>query len=1043
MVPLHVKSAYSLGVGTTPVEKLVERASALGIRAMALTDIDNLYGALVFYRLARARGIRPILGVELPLGSSRCSPERLVLLAQNRTGYQNLCKIITRRKLEEGFDPLGNLPRFAEGLFILTDRPETMARLLALSASRVRAGGDKGAGIDRRALRFLLVRPPPATPGGPGGTFPPHSPRGDGERRLLDAAAAWNIPLVADADIAFLDPTDHAFHRVLAAIRENALVSQIEEPAALGPARYFPGPREWAARFDDVPEAVREAERIADLCDLDLGPSRPIFPRIFPPHSPRGDDRIFPPHSPRGDGGTFPPHSPRGDGQGETAFSALVHRCFKGLEVRYRQITPAILDRLNRELELIEKLGFCEYFLVVGDIVERATRRGIEVVGRGSGASSIVTYLLGLTNVDPLAHGLRFERFLHPQRPDLPDIDIDLCWIRRDEVIEDVYRTYGKDRVAMISSHITFQQRSAFREAAKAFGVPPDEINHKEIPREEEPYRSALPFAERLVGLPHHLSIHPGGIVIGDRPLDFYVPLERAAKGIVVTQYDMYSIEDVGLVKIDLLGNRCLTEIQETMELARCRLSDIPDGDPKTAALLREGNTIGCFQIESPAMRALLRQLQVESVRDCIVAVALIRPGPSEGGMKERYLRRATGEERVEYLCPQLREVLGESYGIMLYEEDVMRVAHAVAGISLADGDLLRSKLKKCTSEEELRELENDFLRRAIASGVAPDAALAVWKDLIRFSRYTFNKAHAAGYGLLAYQSAYMKAHHPVEFACALLNNHAGMYSPRTISEEVRRMGVRLLPPCANHSGRRHQVEEVEPSGRAARLALDQVKGLSQEAIESILCARPFRSLGDLLRRTRIPQRELEALILAGALDFTGLNHPQLLWELETTYQRECGRGDLGLAAVGGDDWSYPQHPLLRDYSPIIKVRNEMQYLEMALTAHPLALLRESLAKRGCLTIREALEHPGRGIQVAGLLAATRRAPTKSGGTMGFLTLEDETGLLETTLFPKVFRQFGKRITSLGPYLAEGSLEERWRAFSMNIRTLERLENLG
>ena len=472
-------------------------------------------------------------------------------------------------------------------------------------------------------------------------------------------------------DIGFLDPADHALHRVLVAIRERTVVSEVAEPAALDPARHFPSPREWAERFADRPDAVREAERIAEICDLDFGPRRPIFPRI-----------------------PLPP--------GETAYSTLVRRCFRAVERRYRPITPAVLARLQRELEVIDRLGFSEYFLVVGGIVERARERGIEVVGRGSGASSIVAYVLGVTNVDPIAYGLHFERFLHAQRPDLPDIDIDLCWIRRDEVIEDVYRTYGDDRVAMISSHLTFQPRSAFREAAKAFGASPADVDRvsrsvphhtaaplrqaiarsplgRDVPVDEEPYRTALPFAELLVGLPHHLSIHPGGIVIADRSLDAYAPLERAAKGVVVTQYDMYSVEDVGLVKIDLLGNRCLTEIQDTLETARpaaggggpaageggaaggtgtgggpaAELAAIPDGDPATGELLRAGRTVGCFQIESPAMRSLLRQLEVRDVRSAIVAVALIRPGPSEGGMKDAYLRRASGEERPEYPCPQ------------------------------------------------------------------------------------------------------------------------------------------------------------------------------------------------------------------------------------------------------------------------------------------------------------------------------------------------------------------------------------------------------
>jgi len=670
--------------------------------------------------------------------------------------------------------------------------------------------------------------------------------------------------------------------------------------------------------------------------------------------------------------------------------------------------------------------------------------------------------------------------------------------------------------------------------------------------------------------------------VIGDRPLEAYAPLERAAKGIVVTQYDMYSVEEVGLVKIDLLGNRCLTEIQETLERVRSRregsgppadpgapeersaaadspagpvadrrarppiaggsgplpgaadrispaapagyrpggtggiasplpappagpqppgeafpqpgtgdgrpatagrpggprrptpslpleprpdpsadpvlrLADIPDGDRATAALLREGRTVGCFQIESPGMRSLLRQLAVSDVRECIVAVALIRPGPAEGGMKERYIRRAAGEEPVEYSCPSLRDVLEENLGIILYEEDVMRVAAAVTGMSLAEGDLLRSRLKKLASPEEARDAENDFLRRAIAAGTAPDAAREVWKDLCRFSRYTFNKAHAAGYGLLAYQAAYLKAHHPVEYACALLNNHAGMYGVRTIAEEARRMGVPLLAPCVNRSGRRHEVEDLETGTadgesaglpgatgparpRGVRLALSLVKGLSEEAREHILRGRPFRSLGDLLRRTRIPRREIEALVLAGGLDFTGLNRPQLLWELESTHGRECGRGGLGLAGEGGEEWSVPPHPPLRDYPLLVKVRREIDVLDLSVTAHPLAVLRDRAARRGCIPIADALGRTGQKVRVAGLTAAWRPTPTRTGGRMLFLTLEDETGLLEATLFSRAAARHGRALSSLGPHIAEGTIEERRRSISLIVEHLESLE---
>jgi DNA polymerase-3 subunit alpha len=1027
-VPLHVKSHYSLGCGTASVRKLVDRAAALGLPAIGLTDLENLYGQVVFHRLARARGIRPITGVELRGAEGH---DRLVLLVRNHQGYANLCRIITRRRLEEACDPLAAISGLCDGLFILTDSLVYLERLLSPEASAPE--------VDRSALRLLLVRRRSR------GVERGRGPAGPwtGQARPTDSAIEaasrrFSIPLVADLDIVFLDPEDHALQKLLTAIHQNRLLSEVEELGLAEDAeRYFRSPRECDLLFGDLPEALRESRRLAEECDLDLTRGRGTFPAL----------PIFPAL-----------HLPAG----ETAYSHLARRCLEGLRERYGGIHSQPLGRLTSELQVIEQLGFCEYFITVGEIIRFARSRRIEVVGRGSGAGSLVAYVLGVTNVDPLVYRLHFERFLHPGRCDLPDIDIDLCWIRRDEVIDFVYRTYGSDRVAMVSSHLTYQPRSAFREALKAFGVAPrqaqrlcNSIPHlhedlvsrtplrdlisaspggRNFPFDEEPVRSALPLAERLLNLPHHLSVHSGGIVIGDGPLDTHVPLERAAKGVVITQYDKDSVEDIGLVKIDLLGNRCLTELQETIDqLGRSgfplEMSAIPDRDPRTIEILRAGETVGCFQLESPAMRNLLRRMRPASIRDCIAAVALIRPGAAGGGAKESYIRRIHGEEPVVYHHPSLRGLLEESLGTVLYEEDVMCIASIITGSSLAEGDTLRSALKKCRHPDDGRDLENSFLRQAIQRGIEPHTASAVWQDLRRFASYCFSKAHAAGYGVLAYQSAYLKAHFPVEFSCALLNNHAGMYSTRTIAEEVKRQGVRLLPPCINRSLERFTVEDG-PEGKAVRTGLARVKGLSEASRRTILARRPFRSLLDFVRRSPIPRREIEALVLAGAFDHlstggaaagrTTPNHPRLLWELETIYEKEIGRGSLGF--VSDEDYRL-EYPPLEDYSPWERIQKELDILEMSLSGHPLELLREDLRKEGVISTTAARSRPGERIQVAGLLAAARKVRTSKGPFLQFVTIEDEEGLLEATLFPKVYERYGKLLTRLGPYVFKGRLE--------------------
>ena len=550
------------------------------------------------------------------------------------------------------------------------------------------------------------------------------------------------------------------------------------------------------------------------------------------------------------------------------------------------------------------------------DIVNFALRKGIPIVGRGSAANSLVAYCLGITSADPLAHDLYFERFLNRSRTDCPDIDLDLCWRRRDEVLNYVYERHGADRVAMVSNHNTYQARSAFRDVARVFGLPIEEINRlsamlphysaesirdakelfpeaRDFPLDREPYRTIVARAEALDGFPRHLSIHIGGIVIGDRPLTDYLPLERATKGIVVTQFEMNAVEAIGLVKIDLLGHRSLSLIADTVVAvkrnrgAAVALPQIPDGDRETAALLRAGRTIGCFQIESPGMRSLLQMIRAENRLDVIHALSLIRPGPSGSGMKERFVRRRLGEEPTAYLDPRLEKVLGDTYGVMLFQEDILKVAAVIAGFTLEDGDTLRQAISKKRSPERIAALQERFLRGAAERGVRRETAEEIWKLIQNFAGYSYCKAHAVTYGAISYQAAYLKAHYPAEFLCAVMANQGGFYETREYLEEARRWGVRILPPDVTLSGVQHCAGGTMLEGRRTpgciRIGLAQVKGISQRALNSILHARaqrPFASLRDFYFRTQVNDSETERLILCGALGSLGRTRPQLLWEL-------------------------------------------------------------------------------------------------------------------------------------------------------------------
>jgi DNA polymerase III subunit alpha len=839
-VPLRVRSHGSLLDGTASPRTLIERALTLGYDALALADRDNLYLALAFYRFARAAGLTPLLGAEVTSRdaagdvartaetTSRRRRTGALLVTLDRRGYANLCAVLTARQLDADFDLVRGIAAWHAGLHVVVESPGLAAALLAAGVPAA-TGVHPGPARHRAGAGGLWL--------GVRGIAAEHGPAGGGRlRERIATARRLRVPLVATGDVVMLEPRDWDAHRIAVTAAAGELLERMPSTAFAAREAWLAGPAEWAGRVRatcaaaGVPEAADEAlannAALAARCHLELELGVPIFPKAPLP-------------------GT------------ESGPAWLRRQAEAGLARRYGRGgagVRAARARLAGELAIIERLGFTGYFLVVAEIVAFARAQGIPTVGRGSGASSIVSYVLGITNVDPLRHGLCFERFLHPQRRDCPDLDIDLCWQRRDEVIAHVFETCGRDRVAMISTHATLGARSAFRETAKALGVANARVNAlaKRIPRaleapyldrllalpdargvdwREPPLARALALAERLDGAPRHLSVHCGGIVIADRPLTWYVPLERAGgtrrsgtdgSDVVVTQFEMRAIEQIGLVKLDLLGNRALSTLGECVTLARrgetraggpddgandgappSAVLDpdrVPEDDPATAARVAAGDTLNCFQLESPAMRHLLRMLRAHTLEETIAAVALVRPGPAESGMKEAFCRRHRGLEPPTFHHPDLVPVLDATHGVMLYEEDVMRVAAALAGLSLAEGDDLRRALAAARDDEEFRSLERGFVAACAHRGVEVDVARAVWRDLTRFAAYAFCKAHAAGYGALGWQSAYFKTHFPTEWAVGILNHHAGMYATWVHVEDLRRRGVEFRPPCVNRS---------------------------------------------------------------------------------------------------------------------------------------------------------------------------------------------------------------------------------------------------
>jgi DNA-directed DNA polymerase III PolC len=715
---------------------------------------------------------------------------------------------------------------------------------------------------------------------------------------------------------------------------------------------------------------------------------------------------------------------------------------------------------------VILELGFPEYFLIVHDIWRFARGKGIPMVGRGSAADSLVAYCLGLTIVDPIEFDLYFERFLNRSRTDPPDIDMDICWKGRDEVLDYVYETYGRDRVAMICTWSTFQGRSSFREVAKTVGLSPTEVSRysKRLPSHypgslaeavrilpecrdldagKEPFATILKVADRIEGYPRHLSVHPGGIVIAPTEVVDFVPVQRSAKELVITQYDKDPIQELGLVKIDLLGHRSLSAIADAVRTIEqnhgiaIEIDEIPDEDETTGRFLASARTIGCFQTESPGTRNLLQMLKAASQRDAMVALSLIRPGPAAGGMKERYVLRQAGEEPPSFLHPALVEVLEDTYGVMLYQEDILKAANAVAGFTLTEADQLRRAITKERSKERIRELRDTFVKRAGEGGVACEAASSVWEAVERFVGYSFSKAHAATYGRLAWQAVWLKARYPAEFMAAVLANGGGFYGARAYLEEARRFGVKILLPDVNRSGRSYEARDG-----GILIGLETVRDLKESTLDRMFEERehgPFLSLRDFVTRVPAEEREVQNLILAGAFDPFDLPRPALLWRLRVLFGRagSPARREVETLFGRGADLRAPPpnqpFPDLPAYSREGQVEAEFEALGLSATAHPLEFFEEWLRERGAVSADELPRWAGRTASVGGWLVTTRRVRTKTGEYMRFLTLEDRTGTVEAVVFPAVYHRFGHLIRGYGPYLLRGRVEDTHGAVTLTV----------
>jgi DNA-directed DNA polymerase III PolC len=1071
-VSLHTHSWYSLLEGVSSLEALLRRAAEGGHTALALTDTNNLYGVVPFVELATKHGIRPIVGACLRLGR-----ERAVALVADRAGYRNLCRVISRVRLTEA----GEAATFADR--VAGAESSTPRQSTAASSLEVRSPGLRGlspghtaaaSGCSQRPLTDLLAEHAEGLhllvddadlAGRLHDAFHgrlwleiirPRPPRH--EERLLECGQRLGLKAVASTAVHLADAGDYPTFRVVTAMRQRTLLDRLPAVLSITPEHRLLSADEMRQRFRDLPEAIGYGDRLAELLRVDVLPRELILPK---PRLSRDLDLV----------------------------AYLRGLCERGLRERDLGGDLAARQRLREELSIIEASSLPGYFLTVRDIARAARKRGHTMALRGSAGNSLVCYLLGITDVDPLRFGLEMERFLHPGRVDLPDIDLDFDWKVRDSIIDYVIERYGSAHVARISAHLFIQPRSAFREAGKLHGLSSDQVSelltHLEervddvllppVPIEESEEAGApLPVcdlqaatrrlprafplesgrwpriiadARRLLGRPMNVALHPGGIVLTPQPIDGYVPVQWAAKGLTMTQFDKDAVEYVGLVKIDLLGNRALSTVDEARQLVAAAVpgSTHSDGDPATLALLQRGDTLGVTQLESPAMRHLLVQMRPSGLDDVVQSLALLRPGAASIGMKERFIRRRAGLEPDHVAHPALEALLGPTHGLMLYEDDSLRLLQALTGLPGADADRFRKRISKHRTAEEAEMLRQEFVALCVRRGVPAAALTELWQQLAKFNRYSFCKSHAVSYGLIAWQAAYLKAHHPLAFWTAALNNNMGAYSRRVYVEAIKRAGLALRLPCVNRSALAFQ-----PEDGAIRTGLEAVAGLPGELRLAIISQRdqagPYRDLADLRRRLSPGPEALAVLIRSGALDFTGRSRPALVLEarLQDAWRsavcagggKGAGQGQGELFRVGATDgWSPPDDP------PERRWRDEWETLGFVLGPPLFSLFRREVpeVKRAPLIgSHEVPRHAGRRVRVQGLVATARNVVTEQGKPIQFVTLEDEHGLAEVTLFGGTCAQVP--YLTMGPYLATGVVEERYGAYTVTAQRFERMD---
>jgi len=966
---LNCHSYYSLHYGTFSIEKLIEKASAMNIKTLALTDINNSSGMVDFVRSCKEKGIKPVAGMEF-----RYNDQLLFVgVAKNADGFSELNRYMTHINMGET-KMQKSAPAFKNVFVIypLENVPEEM-----------------------RKNEFTGIRPSQAG-------------------KLIRTKLPQD-KLVVFQPVTFENDTDYYLHKNLCAIDHNLLLSHLKPGMYAPEDEIFPAPAGIEKAFEAFQPILKNSRKLLNNCEIDFDFSQSKNKKTF-------------------------------TGSVSEDKKQMEVLAFNGLQYRYGSNNNEAKRRLQNELSIIEKLGYSAYFLITHDVIQYAMGHGIYHVGRGSGANSIVAYCLRITDVDPIELDLYFERFINPKRSSPPDFDLDFSWKEREIIQKYIFSRYGTGHVALLGTMVTFKGKSAYRELGKVHGLPKSEIDKLAACPETEAASSTLhrhihKLAQKLIGFPHQRSIHAGGILISEKPLSLYTALDMPPKGFPTTQWDMYVAEILGFEKLDILSQRGIGHIEEAVEIIRknrgitidIHQTEVFKIDEKVKAMLKNGETNGCFYIESPGMRSLLKKLQCDDYLTLVAASSIIRPGVAGSGMMREYIRRFHNPNGFEYIHPVLKEQLSETFGVMVYQEDVLKVCHHFAGLDLADADVLRRAMSgKFRGKEEFQRIKDKFFRNSRQLGHTENIIMEVWRQIESFAGYSFSKAHSASYAVESFQSLYLKAHYPLEFQVAVINNFGGFFHTWVYFNEARRQGGAIHLPCVNRSDNKTNI-----SGKNIFIGFIHLSGLERKTATRLLSERkgngPFTDMEGFIRRVHPGIEQLILLIRSGAFRFTGKSKPELLWEAHLLMKADKKR-------PAGETLFRPGRQRFK--LPALKTsKEEDAYDEIELLGFPVSLTYFDMLQtkfRSEVRAVDLINHTGRTVRMLGLLVTIKYVRTKRKDMMHFATFLDQHGeMFDTTHFPETLKKYPFR--GHGIYLLLGKVREEFGYAGLEVEKMAKI----